>query len=166
MKRISRPVAGQLAAALIALSAGAAVYAFDRQAGDVYLMASWMVLGDHAHSIFGALGDYLPTFIHVYVFILLTAVLAASSLRSVLVICVFWLVIDTAFEVAQLTVVAQQISAFIPDWFGAIPVLDNTSRYFLSGTFDVLDIISIATGALAAYLTIFFSLRRTSQHVS
>ena len=166
MKRISRPVAGQLAAALIVLSMGAAVYLFDRQANDVYLMASWMALGDHSRPVFGALGDYLPTFTHVYVFILLTAVVAASSLRSVLVICVFWLVIDVAFEVAQLTVVAQQIPAFIPDWFGAIPVLDNTSRYFLSGTFDVLDIISIAAGALAAYLTIFFSLRRTSQHVS
>ena len=166
MKRISRPVASQLAAALIALCVGTAVYLFDRQADHVYLMAPWMALGDHSRSIFGVLGNYLPTFTHVYVFILLTAALVASSLRSALVICLFWLVIDIAFELGQLTAVARQISAFIPAWFGAIPVLENTSRYFLSGTFDVLDVISIAAGALAAYLTIFFSLRRTSQHVS
>jgi len=165
MKRISRPVAGQLAAALVALSVGAAVYLFDRQADHVYLMASWMALGEHSRSTFGALGNYLPTFSHVYVFILLTSALAASTLRSALFICFFWLVIDIAFELGQLAVVARQISAFIPAWFGTIPVLDNTSRYFLSGTFDVLDIVSIAAGAVAAYFTIVFSLRKTSPNV-
>ena len=166
MKRISKPVASQLTAAIIALSVGAAVYLFDRQVDHVYLMAPWMTLGDHSSSIFGALGNCLPAFTHVYVFILLTAALAAPTLRSALVICLFWSVIDIAFELGQLTVVARQISALIPAWFGAVPVLENTSRYFLSGTFDVLDVISIAAGALAAYLTILFSLRRTSQHVS
>jgi len=166
MKRISKPVASQLTAAFIALSVGAAVYLFDRQAEHVYLMAPWMALGDHSRSIFGVLGNYLPTFTHVYVFILLTAALVASSLRSALIICLFWLVIDVAFELGQLTAVARQIAALIPAWFGAVPVLDNTARYFLSGTFDVLDLISIAAGALAAYLTIVLSLRRTSQHVS
>jgi hypothetical protein len=163
MKRISRPVIGQLSAALIALSAGVAVYLFDRHPDDVYLMASWMTLGDQSKSAFGAVGDHLPTFTHVYVFILLTAAVAAKSSRSALTICVVWLVIDVAFELAQLTVVARKLSVVLPAWFSGIPILENTSRYFMFGTFDVLDILSIAVGAVAAYLTVAFSLRRTSR---
>jgi len=41
-------------------------------------------------------------------------------------------------------------------WFERIPGLEATSAYFLQGTFDVLDILAIATGTLAAYLTMLF----------
>ncbi|UCH49516.1 MAG: hypothetical protein JSU95_06995 [Betaproteobacteria bacterium] len=163
MKRISRPVVAQLTAAFVAMSVGMAVYLFDRQPDGVYLMASWMSLGDQSHSIFGPLGNYLPTFSHIYVFILLTAALAASSLRSALVVCAFWLVIDIAFELGQISFVANKLSELVPSWFSGIPILENTSNYFLSGTFDVLDILSITAGAIAAYLTIYFRIRRTSQ---
>ena len=161
--QVSKTLLAWVVAALVALSLGVAVYLFDRLPDDVYLMAPWMELGEQAHPVFGTAGNYLPTFSHVYVFILLTAALAASSLRSAVIICVAWLVIDIAFELAQLPVVAQALTEFIPGWFSGIPVLENVSNYFLSGTFDVLDIVSIAAGALTAYLTIFFSFRRATE---
>jgi len=46
------------------------------------------------------------------------------------------------------------IAANSPGWFSNIPFIENVPAYFLQGTFDVLDLVSIAVGAVAAYLTL------------
>ena len=159
MIKMSRPFVLQAVPALIALLVGTAVYLLDRQPETVYFMADWMGRGDHARPFFGALGGYLPAFIHVYAFTLLTVLVAAPSRAHALAICLFWLVVDSAFEFAQIGVVARAVADHVPGWFAGIPFLDNTSRYFLAGTFDVLDLYSIAAGSFAAYLTIVISTR-------
>jgi len=40
----------------------------------------------------------------------------------------------------------------IPNWFKAIPFLENTENYFKQGTFDIADLIAIALGAVVAYV--------------
>ena len=60
--------------------------------------------------------------------------------------------IDAAFEFGQQARVAEHLVEFIPGWFESLPVLAQADSYFLSGTFDVWDLTSIAIGAAAAYL--------------
>jgi len=165
MTRMQHPVKTQTAAAVIALLIGVFAYLLDRQHGSVYFMSSWMVLGDNMNPYFGTIGDQLPTFVHVYTFILLTMAIISTSRDYVFPVCVFWLIIDSFFEIAQIDFIAQWITMHVPEWFHGIPFLENTAAYFLTGTFDILDLCSIAAGTLAAYLTIVISTQRNSNNV-
>lgn len=147
--------------AIGALAIGILVYVFDRQPEFVYFLPGWLSLNSMTGAFFGSIGNYLPTFIHVYAFILLTVVIAAPSISKLIPICLAWFTLDSLFEVAQLNSVAVWIGNHIPGWFDGIPFLDNTANYFLMGTFDALDLFSIVAGTLAAYLTIIFTSRRT-----
>ena len=166
MIRFPRSKIKQAAPASIALLVGVFVYLLDRQADSVYFMAHWMVWGENSRPFFGAIGNHLPTFVHVYAFILLTTIFVKQSRVYALPICLFWFLTDSLFEVAQITTFAQWIAQHIPYWFHKIPFLENTTHYFLSGTFDILDILSITAGTLAAYLTIIISTQRTANNVS
>ena len=143
-----------------ALSIGVLVYVFDRQAEFVYFLPDWLSLHTKAGSVFGSIGDYLPTFIHVYAFILLTVIVAVPTITKLIPVCLAWFTLDTLFEIAQINAIAQWIANHTPGWFSGIPFLENTADYFLMGTFHVFDLASIAMGTLAAYLTVVFLTRR------
>jgi hypothetical protein len=142
------------AVAIGVLCIGVLVYVFDRQPEFVYFLPGWLSLNRMTGGLFGSIGNYLPTFIHVYVFILLTVVVAVPAMTKLIPICLAWFTIDSLFEVAQIHPIAQSISSHSPGWFSGIPFLENTADYFLLGTFDVLDLLSIAAGTFAAYLTV------------
>jgi len=146
-----------------ALSVGVLVYVFDRQPEFIYFLPGGLSLNSHLGSLFGGIGNHLPTFLHVYAFILLTVVVAAPSITKLIPICLAWFTLDTLFEVAQIDTIAQWIALHIPAWFAGIPFLENTSNYFLFGTFDVFDFLSIAAGTIAAYITVSVLTRRGSQ---
>lgn len=148
------PETVQIVIALFVLSIGVLVYLLDRQPGSVYFIPEWFSLTGNPGSIFGYIGNHLPTFIHVYVFILLTVSTTAVSVSHA---CILWFVIDSLLEIAQLTTVANWIAENIPAWFAGIPFFENTASYFKNGTFDVLDIVSIVLGTVAAYLTFQFT---------
>lgn len=146
-----------LAIAIGALCLGALFYTLARQHDHVYFLSAWLPAAHPASGRFGALGDYLPTFIHVYAFILLSVAVAAPAISKVIPICLAWFTLDSLFEVAQLDLPAHWIAQHLPGWFSTIPILDNTASYFLSGTFDMLDLLSIAAGSISAYITIHIS---------
>jgi len=143
-----------------ALSVGVLVYVFDRQAEFVYFLPDWLSFHTQAGSVFGSIGDYLPTFIHVYAFILLTVIVAVPAITKLIPVCLAWFTLDTLFEVAQIDAIAEWIASHTPGWFSGIPFLENTADYFLMGTFHAYDLASIAMGTLAAYLTVVFLTRR------
>jgi len=143
-----------------ALCVGVLVYVFDRQAEFVYFLPGWLSLHTQAGSIFGSIGDYLPTFIHVYAFILLTVIVAVPVITKLIPVCLAWFTLDTLFELAQIDAIARWIAMHTPSWFNGIPFLENTADYFLMGTFHVFDLASIAMGTLAAYLTVVSLTRR------
>ena len=143
-----------------ALGIGVLVYVLDRQAEFVYFLPGWLSLHTQAGSVFGSIGNYLPTFIHVYAFILLTVIVAVPAITKLIPVCLAWLTLDTLFEIAQIDAIARWIASHTPGWFSGIPFLENTSDYFLMGTFDALDLLSIAGGTLAAFLTVTFLTRR------
>jgi DNA-binding beta-propeller fold protein YncE len=140
--------------AIIALFLGLQVYLYDRQPEHVYFLFHHFSLAHGQYSLFGVLGNYLPSFVHVYAFILLTVVVAGFSKARLIGTCVAWLVVASLFEVAQHPAVAPIIAAAVPAWFTHVPILDNTAAYFLNGTFDPLDLLSIVLGTIAAYVTI------------
>lgn len=133
---------------------GISVYLLDRQPDSVYFLPEWISITKNFYPVFGSIGYQLPTFIHIYVFILLTFIVLSSSNRMLVPVCFTWFSMDSIFELAQVTGIAQWIAGHVPAWFYGIPFLENTAGYFLAGTFDFLDIVSIAMGTVAAYLTI------------
>jgi len=143
-------------AGLAALWIGILVYFFDRPPERIYFIPEGFSLSKHLPPIFGPLGDYLPTFLHVYAVILFSTAILGQGMFLTPVICLGWLGVDGLFEVGQHPLVANMLLGYIPDWFQRLPILENTSLFFLNGTFDVLDTASIVAGVCAAYLTIFF----------
>ena len=148
---------------IVALGVGTLVYMFDRQPEFIYFLPGWLSLNSQPGGFFGSIGYYLPTFLHVYAFILLTAVVAIPSITKLIPVCLAWFTLDTLFEVAQIDPIAQWLAIHTPAWFAGIPFLENTSNYFLFGTFDVVDLMSIAAGTIAAYITVSVFTRRGSQ---
>ncbi len=140
--------------AAVALAVGVLVYLLDRQPEHTYFLSHGLTLVYVPYSLFGAAGNYLPAFIHVYAFILLTAAVAGSSIARLLGTCTVWFVIASLFECGQHPAVSPLIAAALPAWFASVPVLDNTAAYVLNGTFDLLDLLSLAAGTVAAYLTV------------
>ena len=145
---------GILAIAIGALFVGVSLYTLDRQHEHVYFLPNWLALNHPSTGFFGSIGGYLPTFLHVYAFILLTVVVAAPSITKLIPICMAWFTLDGLLEVAQSDSIARWIAAHIPHWFSGLPFLENTASYFLSGTFDARDLLSIIAGSISAYLTV------------
>lgn len=105
--------------------------------------------------ISGTLGDIvraLPSFTHVFSFILLTAGLVRTGNRGHIVICAGWCIVDCLFETGQRY--GTVIAAIIPDWFQGIPFLENTANFFRLGTFDPIDLAATIIGTAAAYVVI------------
>jgi hypothetical protein len=144
-----------VACAVAALGLGVGLYIVDRSAAHVYLLPSALTLPGAPVWASGVLGGSLPSFLHVFAFILLTAaVLAPRTARSVAAIAAAWCAIDVLFELGQLPLLAPRIAAALPDWFRHVPLLDNVGPYFLRGTFDPADMAAILVGAALGYLTI------------
>jgi len=152
--------------ALTVLSVGALVYLLDRHPEHIYFIPDALTVSHGGLDIFGQLGNHLPTFVHVYALILLTVVVMGSGPYLTPAICMIWVIIDSLFEIGQQAQVAQWLSSYIPEWFQGIPFLEVTSNYFITGTYDVHDIISILLGAFMAYLTITFFDHRGSNDIS
>jgi hypothetical protein len=132
---------------------GTLVYVLDRP-GDSVPFLSAIRLGHRLPSVFGQIGENLPTFAHVFALSVLTAIWLGGRKGAGLLACLSWFGIDTAFEVGQHPQIAERLVQFIPGWFDRLPILAQADAYFLSGTFDVRDLISIVVGAAAAYLLI------------
>jgi hypothetical protein len=138
---------------LCLLFLGTGVYLLDRSWQQLAI-ADLIPLTRAPSPIFGALGGSLPSFAHVCAFALLTAALLDGGRRLNQAICLGWLSVDVAFELGQHPKLATSIANAVPAWFRHVPVLDKTPNYFLSGTFDPLDILMATLGALTAYLVI------------
>jgi hypothetical protein len=88
----------------------------------------------------------------VFSFILLTAGMLSCGKMGFRVICLSWLLIDSAFELGQKYL--KQPIKNLPDWFDGIPLLEAIKSYFIHGTFDIIDLLSIVLGAVAAYIVL------------
>jgi len=111
-----------------------------------------------APDLFGSLGAWLPEFIHVFSFILLTAGVISCRKRGYLVIAIGWFLVDALFELGQKY--SALVLKIIPSWFSGIPFLESTEGFFRKGTFDMKDMIAILAGAVAAYIVLLITMDR------
>lgn len=148
---------------LSALMGGTAVYLLDRPVEQSFVPGD-LSLFHLTPVVFGFIGQSLPTFAHVFAFCLLTAALLAGGKKAAITVCLGWFLVDVAFELGQHSALALALSTLIPPWFAHLPILNQTGSYFLDGTFDPLDLLAIALGALAAYVVIQRSTRWRMSH--
>jgi len=141
-----------LVVAAMTFTLGLLVYVFDRQAETVYFLPEWLSHQDVSGGFFGSIGGWLPTFVHVYTFIILTVAVAPTTIKLVPV-CLGWFVLECLFEFGQAESAGEWIYIHTYDLFKGIPVLENTAYYFQKGSFDVMDLFAIAGGTIAAFLT-------------
>lgn len=145
----------QVLIGLAVLFVGSLVYLADRppdQTYFVYKIPFNITLFKTLPNLFGQIGNSLPSFIHVFSFILITASLISCRKKGYLIICISWFLIDCAFELGQkFNSLLQKI---IPNWFAGIPFLENTENYFLHGTFDFIDLTAITVGTAIAYFVL------------
>ena len=140
------------------LTIGALIYLIDRPPSQTYFIFSLpfqLSFYDVTPSLFGTIGNFLPHFLHVTAFILITAGLIDCGKKGYLAICLFWLMIDAGFELGQkYSTIAASI---VPDWFDGIFLLKNTKSYFLHGTYCHLDMTAIIAGCVSAYMFLAYT---------
>jgi len=140
---------------------GSLVYLIDRPPDQTYFVYSSSIsisLYSIFPNLFGPIGNSLPAFIHVFSFILITASLVSYQKRDYLIICLWWFLVDCAFELGQKF--STWSLKMIPDWFAGLPLLENTEDFFLQGTFDFLDLTAITLGSIIAYFVLLATNKR------
>jgi len=147
----NRPWWWAICSGAAALGVGALVYVVDRPEGATALPQN-LAFFQPTVRLFGVLGQSLPSFVHVFAFSVLTTALLGASRRAAIAACAGWVLVNAAFEFGQYPAIAACLSQLTPAWFENIPILARAKGYFLYGTFDPMDLLFIALGALAAYL--------------
>lgn len=149
----------QILIGAVSLLIGTLVYFMDRPAEGTYFIYRFEfilklhnMINDIVPGSFGYINNWLPEFVHVFSFILLTAGIISCRRKGCIVICIAWFVVDIVFELGQrFSSLALQA---IPDWFSDVPILESFKGFFRKGTFDLIDLAAIAAGAVAAYLVL------------
>ena len=134
---------------IVALTFGILVYVFDRSATAVYFIPDSWRIAESTPMLFGKLGMYLPAFFHALAFALFINVVAGR--RYIGFMCVSWFIAEVFFELAQIDPIAFRISGALPGWFAGLPILQNVSSHFVTGTFDRVDILFLMLGCATAY---------------
>jgi len=145
----------QIVIGLFVLLLGVLVYLVDRPPDQTYFVSESKIdisLHDTLPGLFGRIGTSLPTFTHVFAFILITAGLMSCGKTGYLVITIFWFMVDSVFELGQKF--SETAVKLVPSWLSGIPYLENTENYFRKGTFDWIDIATIFLGSISAYIVL------------
>ena len=132
---------------------GVLVYVATRSGSQVFFLQYLPAVHSSSPSGISDILYALPSLLHVYAFILLTAAVVSRNAHHLRLICLFWLVTELLFEIGQQHDVAVAIVEHLPAWFYGSAAFETVPNYFLHGTFDPLDIIGLLMGTLAAYAT-------------
>ena len=138
-----------LVLAAFLLVVGVIVYAVDR-GGAAYFLIGW-IPGHSRAELFGPIGNHLPTFVHSLAMILVTAAVLRPWTNLLPAIVIGWVTVECLFEIGQISPLDAHVAAALPAWFDGLPVLEASADYFISGTCDPLDLLSIGLGAVTAY---------------
>ena len=150
----------QILIGVVVLLVGILVYLVDRPPDQIYFVYNTpfnISLFKTLPNLFGHIGNSLPSFIHVFSFILLTAGIISCRKKGFLIVCLCWFSIDCVFELGQKF--SSLTLKIIPSWFSSIPFLENTHNYFSYGTFDFNDLFAITIGTLTAYFVLLSTIK-------
>jgi hypothetical protein len=149
----------------LSLAAGVLVYLTDRSASHLLGVPAVPALAER--HLFGAVGQWLPSFAHTLAFSLFCAALLAPRPRWEYGACAFWLGVNAAFEVGQHPQVRGPLVDALRHDVGRGPIGRVIENYFLYGTFDVADLVASALGAaLAATLLHRVRVRAENRHAA
>jgi len=123
-----------------ALATGVIVYVADRASTPPALIAPFVLGG--VGPLFGAAGQWLPSFVHPFAFALLTAATRPRDASPACDACLAWWAVNVIFETGQ-----------------------HPQLRLLRGTFDVGDILAATLGAIAAAVVIRLVRRLEAHHV-
>lgn len=132
----------------LVLTIGILVYLADRPASQAMPLPAWPRPGGGPW--FGALGQWLPSFIHPFAFSLLTAAALAPSARPRNGACAAWCAVNAAFELGQHPAVAAWLDAALRQSVLPPALGRPLAAYFLRGRFDLGDLVAVLLGGLAA----------------
>ena len=135
------------------LALGLLVYLTDRDALHAALIPAVPALA--GGNLFGAFGQWLPSFAHPFAFSLFTAAAHRSSASPAYWACAMWCAVNVAFEAAQYPGTSLAIAESLEGGLGRSWLTYSLSNYVLRGTFDVGDLVAAALGALAAAGTLY-----------
>lgn len=141
---------------------GFAIYII-RSTGRVYCFVpiyfSSLGFPDNILSVVKVVGGNLPDFIHPFAFILITAgLISLDNRRTQFFTCLGWFLLESFFEFGQYF--KEAYMRFIPSWFDNLPILDHARNFFLNGTFDMIDMLSIFAGTAAAFCVLLITDKR------
>ncbi len=151
----------QIFIGLIILLLGISIYLTDRSPDQIYFVFKSPVEISLHHTfpnLFGMIGNNLPSFIHVFSFILITAGVISSKKEGCIFICAGWFFMDVIFELGQRY--NSLVLKIIPDWLSGIPFFENTRNYFFRGTFDVMDLAAVLIGSVTGYFVLILTLKK------
>ena len=146
--------------ALLLLTVGAGVYLLDRAPGSAMLLpAAWqhgaaLGPGSDGGSWFGAIGGWLPSFVHSFAFGLLTALLLPRRIGAAAAACGGWALVDSLAELGQHAALSPALVAAIEQVFGTGPLASALGRYFARGAFDLADLVAGLAGAALAFVAL------------
>jgi hypothetical protein len=132
----------------LALALGLLVYLTDRDPASAALIPSVAALA--GLQLFGAFGPWLPSLVHPFAFSLFTAAALPPGSAWRYHACVFWGVVNLAFEFGQHPQFSAPLAKALQAHFGASSTARMVSNYLLRGTFDLGDIAAAVLGAVAA----------------
>ena len=132
----------------LALALGLLVYATDRDPAHALLFPTLAAL--HIGPIFGAVGAWLPSFVHPFAFSLLSAAALPRRARPAYGACAAWWAVNVAFEIAQHPRLSGAVAHALHRTFGHGAVADALADYGLRGSFDRADLVAVTAGSLAA----------------
>ena len=151
----------QILIGLSVLLLGTLVYVVDRPPDLTYFVYKSSInisLHNILPNLFGSIGNSLPSLVHVFSFILITAGFFNCQKKGCIIICVCWFLTDVIFELGQKFKAFS--SSILPNWFSGVPFLENSKNFFLSGRFDVNDVIAITFGTIFAYFALSITIKR------
>lgn len=135
-----------------AIFIGALIYLTDRSPGATYFVNHFLKhLSFHGNypDFFGCLDKNMASFLHTFGFVMMTTGVAADTRKGCFIAAVFWGGVNVLFECGQYFDIL--ITKYIPGCFEKIIVLETLDDFFLSGWFDLYDIMAIVFGACTGY---------------
>jgi len=143
---IASPQVRLVVLASISLALGLVVYLVAREAGSTRFLPTALHIGlTDITPVQGFFGN-LPSFFHVYAFILYSAAVVEPNRKNILLICITWLCIETILEILQSPSVLR--NGMMRDVLG-------------TGYYDPLDILSLTLGTIAAYISVQLITKRS-----
>lgn len=136
----------------LALLLGTFMYMVARPAGVAWLLPAPLNFG----TLFdiGIAGHGLPTLLHAYAFLLLSAAVLRPRRPGLYTLCAGGFALEALFELGQHPAVARLLEATLPAGADHAPLLGRLLRYFQHGVFDPLDLACAFLGVAAAGITV------------